>query len=92
MKTNMKNYKKISVLFVCGTFLCVNLIAALPENISQLVEESAPAVVNITSKKEVSQRQSYGYGGIPDEMLERFGIPRQFRDCLLYTSPSPRDS
>jgi len=36
--------------------------------------------VNITSKKEISQRQSYGYGGIPDEMLERFGIPRQFRE------------
>ncbi len=62
------------------TFLCANLFAALPENISELVEESAPAVVNITSKKEVSQRQSFGYGGIPDEMLERFGIPRQFRE------------
>ena len=76
----MKSYKKISVLLVCSTFLCANLIAALPENISQLVEESAPAVVNITSKKELSQTQSYGYGGIPDEMLERFGIPRQFRE------------
>ena len=28
--------------------------SALPENISELVEESAPAVVNITAKKEVS--------------------------------------
>ena len=36
--------------------------------------------MNITSKKEINQRQSYGYGGIPDEMLERFGIPRQFRE------------
>ena len=35
---------------------------------------------NITAKKEVSQRQSFGYGGIPDEMLERFGIPRQYRE------------
>ena len=42
--------------------------------------ETAPAVVNITAKKEVSQRSSYGYGGIPDEMLERFGIPREFRE------------
>jgi serine protease Do len=58
----------------------LDLYAALPENISELVEESAPAVVNITSKKEISQRQSFGYGGIPDEMLERFGIPRQFRE------------
>ena len=53
----------------------------LPENISELVDSSAPAVVNITSKKEVSQWSSYGYGGIPDEMLERFGIPREFRDA-----------
>ena len=36
--------------------------------------------MNITAKKEVSQRSSYGYGGIPDEMLERFGIPREFRE------------
>ena len=57
-----------------------NIVGALPENISELVDSSAPAVVNITAKKEVSQRQSYGYGGIPDEMLERFGIPRQFRE------------
>jgi serine protease Do len=28
----------------------------------------------------MAQRQSYGYGGIPDEMLERFGIPRQYRE------------
>ncbi len=54
--------------------------AALPENISELVDKSAPAVVNITAKKEISQRSSYGYGGIPDEMLERFGIPREFRE------------
>ena len=36
--------------------------------------------MNITSKREVAQGSSYGYRGIPDEMLERFGIPRQFRD------------
>ncbi len=56
------------------------LLSALPDNISELVDESAPAVVNITAKKEVSQRSSFGYGGIPDEMLERFGIPREFRE------------
>jgi serine protease Do len=38
-------------------------------------------VVNITSNKEVSQQQTYGYGGIPDEMLERFGIPKQYREA-----------
>tara|TARA_B110000967_G_scaffold77369_1_gene79961 strand:+ start:1414 stop:2754 length:1341 start_codon:yes stop_codon:yes gene_type:complete len=56
------------------------LLAALPGNISDLVESSAPAVVNITSTREVAQRQSNNYGGIPDEMLERFGIPRQYRE------------
>ena len=68
--------------FFIATFLIstANIFAALPENISNLVDESAPAVVNITAKKEVSQRSSYGYGGIPDEMLERFGIPREFRE------------
>jgi serine protease Do len=61
-------------------FSCNTILASLPENISQLVDKSAPAVVNITAKKEVSQSSSYGYGGIPDEMLERFGIPREFRE------------
>tara|TARA_B100001027_G_C16241473_1_gene319676 strand:+ start:59 stop:1405 length:1347 start_codon:yes stop_codon:yes gene_type:complete len=56
------------------------VMGQLPDNISELVDQSAPAVVNITAKKEISQRSSFGYGGIPDEMLERFGIPRDFRD------------
>ena len=76
----MNNLHKLITLFTVNIFLSLDLFAALPENISKLVEESAPAVVNITSKKEISQRQSFGYGGIPDEMLERFGIPRQFRE------------
>jgi serine protease Do len=71
--------KNFTLIFICNLFV-TNLYSALPENISELVEDAAPAVVNITSKKEISQRQSYGYGGIPDEMLERFGIPRQFRE------------
>ena len=62
------------------SFAIDSISASLPGNISELVDSSAPAVVNITAKKEVSQRQSFGYGGIPDEMLERFGIPRQFRE------------
>jgi serine protease Do len=78
----MNNIKKIFLSILCCNLLVSNtLVAALPENISELVDESAPAVVNITSKKEVTQRQSYGYGGIPDEMLERFGIPRQYREA-----------
>ena len=58
----------------------ISLYAQLPDNISELVDQSAPAVVNITAKKKVQQRSSFGYGGIPDEMLERFGIPRDFRE------------
>ena len=76
----MNNLYKLITLFAVNIFVSLDLYAALPENISELVEESAPAVVNITSKKEISRRQSFGYGGIPDEMLERFGIPRQFRE------------
>ena len=35
-----------------------SLYAQLPDNISELVDQSAPAVVNITAKKEVQQRDS----------------------------------
>ena len=75
-RPKLKNF--FIVIFLIGS--SASLYAALPENISDLVDDSAPAVVNITAKKEVSQRSSYGYGGIPDEMLERFGIPREFRE------------
>lgn len=73
------NVKHIFLL-VCLSISNEIFSSALPDNISELVDSSAPAVVNITAKKEVSQRQSFGYGGIPDEMLERFGIPRQYRE------------
>ena len=77
----MKTVKKTLTIFLSNIFVIANVYAsALPQNISELVENTAPAVVNITSKKEMVQRQSYGYGGIPDEMLERFGIPRQYRE------------
>ncbi|MFL2700857.1 MAG: Do family serine endopeptidase [Gammaproteobacteria bacterium] len=74
-----KIFKNIFIAF--SVIYSINIYAsALPNNIADLVESSAPAVVNITSKREVAQGSSYGYRGIPDEMLERFGIPRQFRD------------
>ena len=77
----MKNLNTQISYFLFLMFFAVDVISGgLPENISELVDSSAPAVVNITAKKEVSQRQSFGYGGIPDEMLERFGIPRQYRE------------
>ena len=69
----MKSTKKTLTIFLSSIFFITNIYAsALPQNISELVENTAPAVVNITSKKEITQRQAYGYGGIPDEMLERF--------------------
>jgi len=74
MKTLIKSFL---IIIITSS---VSLYAQLPDNISELVDQSAPAVVNITAKKEISQRSSFGYGGIPDEMLERFGIPRDFRE------------
>ena len=74
MKTLIKSF--LIIIFASSS----SLHAQLPDNISELVDQSAPAVVNITAKKETSQRSSFGYGGIPDEMLERFGIPRDFRE------------
>ena len=77
----MKSTIKTLTIFLSSIFFITNIYAsALPQNISELVKNTAPAVVNITSKKEIAQRQAYGYGGIPDEMLERFGIPRQYRE------------
>jgi serine protease Do len=73
----MKKINKGILFLIIITSASLNA-AGLPENISSLVEDSAPAVVNITSKKEISTRQYGGYGGIPDEILERFGVPRQF--------------
>ena len=67
-----------SILFLIIITSTQLIAAGLPENISELVEDSAPAVVNITSKKEITSRQMGGYGGIPDEILERFGMPRQY--------------
>ena len=67
--------------------------AALPINISELVESSAPAVVNITSRKEVKmQNTPRGF----DEFERFFGIPRgrgfpqpqqpQTREAVAYGS------
>ena len=74
-KLKLKNYFILLLVFTS-----TSIYSSLPDNISELVEESASAVVNITAKKEVENRSSFGYGGIPDEILERFGIPREFRE------------
>ena len=65
----------LGLIFYLTCLEIVPMKAALPENISQLVESSAPAVVNITSKKEVSMRSREN---LFDEFERRFGIPRTF--------------
>ena len=56
--------------------------STLPSNISDLVESSAPAVVNITSRKEVKmQNTPRGF----DEFERFFGIPRG------YPQPQPQE-
>ena len=64
-------FKRNIFLFILGYSSILG--AALPSNISQLVETSAPAVVNITSRKEVKMQNSLrGF----DEFERFFGIPR----------------
>ena len=79
---------KSSTLIISLLFASSLYASGLPGNISELVDDAAPAVVNITSKREVKQGQSFGYGGIPEEMLERFGIPRQYREAPERTRES----
>ena len=60
-------------LVAFGLSTCLYASSALPNSISDLVESSAPAVVNITSRKEVKMRQTpRGF----DEFERFFGIPR----------------
>ena len=91
LKLKFKNYCLILLISVSPF-----INSALPDKISELVEESAPAVVNITAKREVTQN-SYGYRslppGIPPELERFFGIPREFentpqqkREALSYGS------
>ena len=57
----MNTIKIKSTVILSFLLLTLNLFAAgLPENISDLVDDAAPAVVNITSKREVKQSQSFG--------------------------------
>ena len=65
----------LGLTFLIACLGVVSVQAALPENISELVETSAPAVVNITSKKAVSMRSREN---LFDEFERRFGIPRTF--------------
>ena len=74
----------LGLTFFIACLGVVPVQAALPENISELVETSAPAVVNITSKKEVSMRSREN---LFDEFERRFGIPRTFHRFLNNHKP-----
>jgi S1-C subfamily serine protease len=68
------NLKQISLISILTTGLSfgLNAASALPGDISGLVDSAAPAVVNITSKKEVKMRDNRrGF----DEFERFFGIP-----------------
>ena len=87
------NLKQISLISILTTGLSfgLNAASALPGDISGLVDSAAPAVVNITSKKEVKMRDNRrGF----DEFERFFGIPRgypqpqepQTREAVSYGS------
>ena len=71
------NLKKFSLIAFLSTGLSfgLNAASALPSDISGLVDSAAPAVVNITSKKEVKMRDNRR--GL-DEFERFFGIPRGY--------------
>ena len=88
----MNSYKYTFVTLLLFS-ISANVFSAstLPQNISELVEASAPAVVNITSKKEIKMRNHpRGF----EEFERFFGIPRgypqpqqpQTREAISYGS------
>ena len=65
----------LSIFIIAGLSFSLNAAAALPNDIAGLVDSAAPAVVNITSKKEVKMRDNRrGF----DEFERFFGIPRGY--------------
>jgi serine protease Do len=81
----------IVLILIAGITFNLNAASGLPSAISELVESAAPAVVNITSKKEVKMRNNpRGF----DEFERFFGIPRgypqpqepQTREAVSYGS------
>ena len=68
------------------------LIEAFDQDIPELVENTSPAVVNITSKREVTYSNQNYFRGMPEEFERFFGIPRDFgqqpqtRESVAYGS------
>ena len=68
------------------------IIEAFDQNIPELVDDTSPAVVNITSKREVTYSNQNYFRGMPEEFERFFGIPRDFgqqpqtRESVAYGS------
>ena len=54
------------------------LIEAFDQDIPELVENTSPAVVNITSKREVTYSNQDYFRGMPEEFERFFGIPKNY--------------
>ncbi len=69
-----------------------SLTEAFDQNIPELVVDTSPAVVNITSKREVTYSNQNYFRGMPEEFERFFGIPRDFgqqpqtRESVAYGS------
>ena len=69
-----------------------SLTEAFDQNIPELVDDTSPAVVNITSKREVTYSNQDYFRGMPEEFERFFGIPRDFgqqpqtRESVAYGS------
>ncbi len=73
----MKSF--FNIIIISFFAICINAQASgLPQNIANLVEDSASAVVNITSRKEVSSQNSFR--SMPPELERFFGIPRGYEE------------
>ena len=69
-----------------------SLTEAFDQNIPELVVDTSPAVVNITSTREVTYSNQDYFRGMPEEFERFFGIPRDFgqqpqkRESVAYGS------
>jgi len=85
----MKNLKSVAPLLVAALLWGQSLLAqaSLPD-FTELVEEASPAVVNISTRQKVPERNVAGQSGLPD--LE--GLPPMFREFFERSIPQmPRN-
>lgn len=73
--------------FLAATIFILSSLEAFEQNIPQLVENTSPAVVNITSKREITYNNQDFFRGMPEEFERFFGIPRDFQQ-----QPQTRES